>query len=367
MHIDKIELLHLRLPLVHHFETSFGRVYQQEPLIIRAYAEGFIGYGESAASANPYYSPETVHTCGHIIKDFLWPRLKNTNIISPAELPGIFGQIRGNSIAKAGVEMALWDIYAQMNRKPLCEIYGGTDRAIPAGVSLGITDTPDELIAMIGKFVNKKYKRIKIKIKPGWDVRIVAQIRDRYPELPLTADANAAYTPKDIKIFHELDKFNLMMIEQPLDENDLIYHARMQKEIKTPICLDESIKSVQDAAQAIELGSCRIINIKQARVGGYTNAKTIHDICMDNNIPVWCGGLLESGIGRLHNIALATLPNFRLPNDISESGRYYKEDIIEPAVTVTENGEIEASNSAGLGAEILTERLKRYTISETEC
>lgn len=367
MRVDKIELLHLRLPLVHHFETSFGRVYHQEPLIIKAYAEGFIGYGESAASANPYYSPETVYTCGHIIKDFLWPRIKDANITTPAELPGMFEQVRGNNIAKAGMEMALWDIYAQMNRKPLCEIYGGTDRPIPAGVSLGITDTPDELIAMIGKFVNKKYKRIKIKIKPGWDVRIVTQIRDRYPELPLTADANAAYTPKDIKTFHELDKFNLMMIEQPLDENDLIYHARLQKEIKTPICLDESIKSVQDAAQAIELGSCKIINIKQARVGGYTNANKIHAICMANNIPVWCGGLLESGIGRLHNIALATLPNFSLPNDISESARYYKEDIIEPPVIVNENGEIKTPGSVGLGAAVSAERLKQFAVSVTEC
>ena len=364
MRINKIELRHLRLPLVAHFETSFGRVNHQETLIIKITAGNYDGYGECPASAAPYYSSETIHTARYIIKEFLTPILFKLQIADCRLQIDEFNRIRGHPMAKAGVLMALSDLIARRKHSSLSRFYGGTRKTILSGISLGIQDSLPDLFKRIDTALQVGYQRIKIKIKPGWDVRVVAAVRKRFGHIPLSVDANGVYQLKDAPVFRQLDKYNLLMIEQPLDYNDLIDHAKLQRHLKTPLCLDESIKSLRDTRQAIELGSCRIINIKQARVGGPFEAKNIHNRCRHAGIPVWCGGLLETGIGRLHNIALASLPGFTLPGDISASARYYKKDIIDPSVVVSPAGTIRVPQEPGLGARVITRHLQERTISK---
>ncbi len=362
MRIDRIELFHLRLPLVHFFETSFGRVYDHETVLVRIDGGGKTGWGESPASASPGFSYETVHTVWHIIRDFLARKLKTVEFFKAIPVAELFSNVRGHNMAKAGVEMAVLDLIAKSEDKPLYKVLGGERTEIPTGISLGIEDKLEDLLRRVEESLLKGYQRIKIKIKPKWDVGVIEAVRRAFPQTPLMADANSAYTLADIDHLKRLDEFNLTMIEQPLDYDDYVDHAKLQAAIKTPVCLDESIRSWHDARRAIELGSCRIINIKQARVGGPFNARMVHNVCQKKSIPVWCGGLLESGVGRAHNIALATLPNFTLPGDISASERYYREDIIDPPVTVTLRGTIEVPQGPGIGVAVNEQKLLRYCL-----
>jgi o-succinylbenzoate synthase len=362
MKIDRLEILHLRLPLVHFFETSFGRVYDHEVLIVRAESGGIVGYGEVPASAAPRYSYETVHTAWHVIRDFLAQKLKGQEIANPGPISDLFAFVRGHNMAKAGIEMAILDLFGKAQSKPIHQILGGQQMEIPTGVSLGIEDTVADLLKRVEEGVSQGYRRIKLKIKPKWDVDVVAEVRKQFPSTPLMADANSAYSLSDIEHLKRLDEFNLMMIEQPLNYDDYVDHAKLQAQIRTPVCLDESIKSHDDARRAFELKACRIINIKQARVGGPYSAKMIHNVARAAGAPVWCGGLLETGVGRAHNIALATLPNFTLPGDISASERYYREDVIDPPVTVTPQGTIRVSQGPGIGYTVVESRLSRYCV-----
>ncbi|MFA5793866.1 MAG: o-succinylbenzoate synthase [Candidatus Brocadiia bacterium] len=365
MKLACIELYRLRMPLVHHFQTSFSKVNYQESIIIRLVSSGGAeGYGEIPASAWPYYCYETVRTAWYIINDFLIPIIRQNNPSDAKTLVSKFRQVRGHPMAKAGMEMAMLDLKASLEHKPLHEIYGGTRKFIPAGISLGIESKPDLLIRRINDSINKGYQRIKIKIQPGWDVNIVKSVRKHFPKLNLWVDANGAYNLKNIKILKTLDRFNLTMIEQPLSYDDIIEHSRLQAQLKTPLCLDESIKTLSDVRIAIKLKSCRVVNIKQARVGGPSNARALHDFLYGHNIPVWCGGLLETGVGRLHNIALASLPGFVLPADISESRRYYQEDIIDPPVVLEKKGLIKVPDSIGLGAQVIKSRLNKYVVNK---
>lgn len=362
MRLEQVTLRHLRLPLVHHFETSFGRVHHQEVVLVEVEAEGVSGFGECAAGAGPFYSAEDAQTCLHALKDFLVPWAFDVEFRSPGDLAPIARRIRGHHIAKAGLEMALWDWFARTRDVPLSRMYGGTKDAIEAGVSLGIEDTHEQLIERIAAFVERGYRRVKVKVKPGWDLEVLEKVRARFPALPLMADANAAYTLADADTLRTMDIFRLTMIEQPLDHDDLTDHAALAKVVSTPICLDESIKKPADAQKAIALGACRIINIKPARVGGPSNAIEIHDHAQERGVAVWCGGLLESGVGRLHNIAMASLPGFTLPGDISGSDRYWTEDIVDPPVVVRADGTIAVPTGAGLGHEVVRERVERRTV-----
>lgn len=362
MKIERVELFHLRMPLVHFFETSFGRVHDHETVVVRIDGGGKSGWGESPASASPGYSYETVHTVWHVVRDFLAKKLKGVEFFKPIPVSELFGGVRGHNMAKAGLEMAVLDLLAMSEERPLYELLGGARAEIPTGISLGIEDRVDDLLKRIDEALARGYQRIKVKIKPRWDMEVLAAIRAKFPSIALMADANSAYTLHDLDHLRRLDEFNLTMVEQPLDYDDYVDHAKLQAVLKTPVCLDESIKSYADARRAIELHACKVINIKQARVGGPFNAKAVHNLCQKKSIPVWCGGLLESGIGRLHNIALATLPNFTLPGDISASDRYYREDIIDPPVVVTPRGTIELSRAPGIGAAVVESKLLRYCV-----
>ncbi len=362
MKIERIELRHVRLPLVHPFETSFGREVEQQVVVVRVDADGCTGYGESAAGIGPWYSYETVETCWHVQSEYLVRLLLGQEIAAPTDLPGLFAPVRGHNMAKTGLEEAVWDAFARAADRPLARVLGGSSDRIASGVSIGIQETIDGLLDRIGGFVDEGYRRVKIKIKPGWDVRVVEAVRERFPELPLMADANSAYSLDDAELLQRLDAFDLMMVEQPLGHDDLLDHAKLQAQIETPICLDESIVTPDHAAAAIELGSCRIINIKAGRVGGLGAAIAIHDLCQEHGLPVWCGGLLETGIGRAHNVALASLPNFRLPGDISASARYYERDLVDPPFELNPDGTMTVPGGPGIGVTVDEDRLAELTI-----
>jgi o-succinylbenzoate synthase len=349
MKIERVELLEIRMPLVHFFETSFGRTTDRRIVLLRACAEGLEGWGEVTCGEMPFYSYETPGTAWHILRDFLIPWALEKTWDSPANLAVRFRPVRGHNMAKAALENALWDIEAQSRGVPLSELLGGTREEIPCGASIGIQNSPEELLEKIRTEVMAGYQRIKVKIRPGWDVQILESIRKEFPGTKLMADANSAYTLDDIEHLKSLDGFDLMMVEQPLGWDDMVDHARLQRELKTPICLDESIHSAEDARKAIELGACKIINIKLGRVGGHSAARKLHDLCLARQVPVWCGGMLESGIGRAHNIAMSTLPGFVLPGDVSASRRYWRQDIIDPEVTVSAQGTIATPRNPGLG------------------
>ncbi len=363
MNIKKITLRQLKLQLLQPFVTSFGTEYDKHFILVEMENEnGTIGWAESVAMADPFYNEETVKTNWHIMEDFLIPLLLKTEINHPNDVSELFAPIRGNYMAKSALEGAVWDIYAKEKRISLAHALGGTKEKIEVGVSIGIKPTVAETLNVIEGRLQEGYKRIKLKIKPNWDVDFLAEVRKHFPTIKLMADANSAYTLADIDRLKALDDYNLMMIEQPLAYNDIIQHADLQAQLKTPICLDESIHSVTDARHAIKLGSCKIINIKIGRVGGLTEAKKIHDVCKENNIPVWCGGMLESGIGRAHNIAITSLSNFTLPGDTAASSWYFEKDIIHPAVEVYD-GMITVPTANGIGYEPNLEIIEKLTLA----
>jgi O-succinylbenzoate synthase len=334
--------------------------------MVRVDAEGFTGWGESVAEGTPFYSYETVPTAWHILQDFLIPSILGKDITSIDEAIQLYSRVRGHMMAKAGLEAALWDVFAKAKNISLSKLLGGTKDKVDVGVSIGIQNSESELIKKVSGFLNEGYKRIKIKISPGNDIQYVKALRIEFPDILLQVDANSAYELKHIDLFKQMDNYNLLLIEQPLGYEDIYDHSKLQRELKTPICLDESIHSLDDTRAAIELDSCRVINIKPGRVGGFTESKLIHDYCASKNIPVWCGGMLESGIGRAGNVALASLPNFTLPGDISASKRYYKEDIVEPEFTVNKDGTMDVPTKPGIGVEVNLKRLDKVTVNKKE-
>lgn len=361
MRIESVDLRLLRLPLARFFETSFGRSYDRTFILVTVHAEGAEGWGECVAEAHPYYSAESTETAWHVLERYLVPRLLGVTLAQPREVWPLLRQVRGHRMAKAALEMAVWDLHARQRQEPLSRTLGGTRQAIASGVSIGIQDSVEELLERIEIERDAGYQRIKIKIKPGWDVAVVEQVRARFGDLPLMVDANAAYTLADVDRLAELDRFGLMMIEQPLDEEDLRDHVRLQARLRTPICLDESIVTPGMAQAAIEWGACRIVNIKPGRLGGFAESMATHDICAQAGVPVWHGGMLESGIGRAHNIHLASLANFSLPGDIAASRRYFQPDLIEPPIDITPDGTIAVPTGPGLGVTIVAERVARAT------
>lgn len=358
-----VELREIRLPLVHFFETSFGRTTERRILLVRVRDEdGAEGWGECTAGEGPFYCEEWTETAWNTIAGYLMPMVAGREFERAADVNRLMKAVRGNRMAKASVETACWDLEAKRAGLPLWKHLGGVRDEIACGVSIGIQETPEALLEKIEKELSAGYRRIKIKIKPGWDVEILEKVRARFPEILLTGDANSAYTLADAQLFQEMDKFNLMMIEQPLAYDDIFDHARLQRQVRTPICLDESIRTPADAEHAIELGACRIINVKLGRVGGHAEAKMVERVTREHGIPIWCGGMLESGVGRAHNIAMSTLENFSLPGDVSASSRYWEEDIIDPPVTVTEAGTIKAPDSPGIGFNVNVKRVEELTI-----
>ena len=350
------------MPLVHFFETSFGRTYSRRILLLTAHCDGADGWGECVAGEDPFYSSEWAESAWPTIIRYLAPAVVNGKPQSARESAALFGRVRGHRMAKAGLENALWDAEAKQKNQPLWKLLGGTRKEIACGVSIGIQDSVDQLLDKIQIELAAGYRRIKVKVKPGWDVNVLEKIRGRWAEIILSCDANSAYTLDQVEHLRSFDQFNLLMIEQPLWDDDIFYHARLQKELRTAICLDESIVSARAAAVAIETGACRIMNIKVGRVGGFTEAKKIHDICQSQKIPVWCGGMLESGIGRAHNIALSTLANFSLPGDVSASKRYWKEDIIDPEVQVSPQGMITISDQPGTSYRVKEDLIEKLTV-----
>ena len=366
MQIDRIELRHTKMELVSPFTTSMGTEYDEEHIMVRVDADGITGWGESVAEGTPFYSYETVPTAWHILQDFLIPSILGKDITSIDEAISLYSKVRGHMMAKAGLEAALWDAFAKAENLSLSEMLGGTRNKIDVGVSIGIQSSPEALIKKVEGYLVEGYKRIKIKISPGNDIQYVKALRKYFPDILLQVDANSAYQLEHIKLFKDMDDYNLLLIEQPLGYEDIYDHSKLQRELKTPICLDESIHSLDDTRAAIELDSCRVINIKPGRVGGFTESKLIHDYCSSKNIPVWCGGMLESGIGRAGNVALASLPNFTLPGDISASKRYYKEDIVEPEFIVNKDGTMDVPIKPGIGVEVNLKSLDKVTVNKKE-
>ncbi|HMC78000.1 MAG TPA: o-succinylbenzoate synthase [Vicinamibacterales bacterium] len=364
--IERLQLRLVRLPLVAFFETSFARVYDKTFILVTLDGGGVEGLGECVADADPYYSAETNVTAWHVIKDFLAPLVLGRTFAHPRDLFPALARVRGHNMAKAAIEMAAWDLAARAAGVPLSRLLGGTRAAIPSGVSIGIQDSLDDLAAKVRTELDAGYRRIKIKIKPGWDVAAVATIRERFGDIPLMVDANAAYTLDHAAHLATLDAFALMMIEQPLDYDDVRDHAALQRQIGTPICLDESIHTVHAAQEALALEACRIVNIKPGRLGGHRESIRVHDLCAAHGIPVWHGGMLESGIGRAHNIHLASLPNFSLPGDIAASRRYYAPDLIEPGIEVSRDGMVAVPTGPGIGVTVDWDRVKAATIETYE-
>lgn len=357
MKIEKIELHHISMDLIHPFQTSFGTQVERPCVIVAVYSEGVVGWGECVASEGPFYSPETAMTGWIILKDFITPMMLGQELTHPAEVATMLKRIRGNEMAKAGLENAVWDLFGRAEGKSLKEMIGGVRDRVPVGVSIGIQPSVDELLARVGNFVEQGYGRIKIKIKKGIEYELMSAVRREFPTTSLMADANSDYELADADLLKRLDPLKLLMIEQPLRYYDIIDHAKLQAQLETPICLDESIHRPDDARYAIELNACRIINMKVGRVGGMSNAIIIHDMAQAAGIQMWCGGMLETGIGRATNIALASLPNFTLPGDISATDRYYEQDITRPFVLNKEDSTMTVPTGPGIGVEVDEEQL----------
>jgi len=362
--LERLELCEIEMPLRAPFETSFGTTSKRRILIVRVIdRDGAVGYGECTAPEEPFYNHETIDTAWSIISSFVAPLLARNSIEAAAEVAGVLSPIKGNRMAVGGVEAAIWDLEAKRANTSLWQHLGGTRESINCGVSIGLQKTPEILLEKVTREVQSGYQRIKLKIKPGQDIELVKTIRSSFPDILLSVDANSAYQlDRDINIFEQLDEFGLLMIEQPLAAGDLVDHAKLQQRIKTFICLDESITSLRDAQHALELGSCRIINIKLGRVGGHSEAKAIQGFAAENGVLVWCGGMLESGVGRAHNIAMSTLPGFTLPGDVSASARYWEEDIIDPPVTVSSEGTINAPTGPGIGYAVNEAKIGELTV-----
>ena len=361
MKIERIDLNLVRLPLLRTFRTSSSTKDHLDHILVRVEADSLVGWGECACPSDPYYGPETVETCWHILKDFLAPLVLGREWADIDELVGLYRLVKGNNFARAGLEIACWDLLGRREGKALSEMLGGRRTEILSGVSLSIEEDTDALLDQIERHVAEGYRRVKLKIGPGRDVAVVRRVRERYPDLPLQVDANSAYTLDDLPTLRRLDEFRLLLIEQPLAHDDIIDHARLQAAVDTPICLDESIHSADDARKAIDLDACRVINIKVSRVGGPREAKRVHDVCVARGVPVWCGGMHEFGIGRAANVAVASLPGFTLPGDVSGSDRYYREDIVDPPV-LAHRGAVTVPRGPGLGHEPLLNRIARQTL-----
>ena len=363
MKIVSVELIEIRLPLVHFFETSFGRTTERRIVLVRVVDQnGADGWGECTAGEGPFYSEEWTDTAWWTLKTFISPMLIGRDFESAGAVFDLLRPVRGHRMAKAALETACWDVEAKTLGVPLWRHLGGTQNEIPCGVSIGIQDSVESLLERIDLEVSAGYQRIKIKIKPGWDVSVIDRVRVRFPDIQLMADANSAYSLSDATLLKSLDVYNLMMIEQPLAHDDIFDHAKLQQKLKTPVCLDESIRTPDDAIHAIEIGACRVINLKLGRVGGHREARRVEQVCRERGVPVWCGGMLESGVGRAHNIAMATLAGFTLPGDVSASKRYWAEDIIDPDVTVSQYGTITALETLGIGYHINRERIDSHTV-----
>jgi O-succinylbenzoate synthase len=362
MKIERITLREIGMRLKAPFETSFGIIERRRILLVEVIADGLSGWGEITALETPSYNPETTDTAWHVVCDFIAPLMVGRDLQRAAEVAGLLTAIRGHSMAKAGVENALWDVESQQKGIPLWRLLEGTRHEIACGVSLGIRPSPASLIEKVEQEIDCGYQRIKLKIKPGKDVEFVAAVRKTFPNLMLSVDANSAYSLEDIHHLRELDAFRLLMIEQPLAWDDIYSHARLQAQIQTSICLDECINNPRDAQTALEIKACRIVNLKLGRVGGHSAARRVHDACAERRVPVWCGGMLESGIGRAHNIAMSTMPGFTLPGDVSASSRYWNEDIIEPEVQVSPRGTISSPANPGLGFAVKRELIERLTV-----
>ena len=366
MKVEAITLREIQMPLVHFFETSFGRTYSRRILLVTAHCEGVKGWGECVAGEDPFYSSEWIDSVWPTMVHYLAPAVLGKTWESARECVSFFAKVRGHRMAKAALENAVWDAEAQMRRISLADLLGGTKEVIPCGVSIGIQPTLEKQLAEIEKEVDAGYQRIKLKCKPGWDRHVFEAVRKRWPDITLSCDANSAYRMNDFEHLVGFDDFNLLMIEQPLWSDDFYFHSLLQKRLNTAICLDESIRNRRDALAAIEMESCRIINIKNGRVGGFSEAIAVHNAAQERGIPVWCGGMLETGIGRSHNIALSSLENFSLPGDVSASKRYWKEDIIEPEVTVSAQGEITVPQSVGRGFEVREDLISKLTVRKEE-
>jgi len=364
LQLERVELREIELPLKAPFETSFGRTTRRRILLVKVLDKaGMSGYGECVAAENPFYNHETIDTAWLMTTKYIVPRLDAVRIEQAAQVRDALAPIRENRMAKGGVEAAIWDLEAKLAEQPLWRYIGGTRTEIACGVSIGLKDSTEALLESVGREVDSGYQRIKIKIKPGRDAQLVEAIRRVFPDITLSVDANSAYSVEtDTPLFQRLGEFNLLMIEQPLAPGDLVDHAKLQRAVATAICLDESIVSLANAEHAVELGACRIFNIKLGRVGGYSEAKDIESSARAHGIPVWCGGMLEAGIGRAHNIALSTLPGFTLPGDVSASERYWSEDIIDPPVTVSREGTIKAPTGHGIGFAVNEARVEALTV-----
>lgn len=362
VYIKEVILHLIKVSLKVPFTTSFGTMQTKEVCLVEVIdSSGISGWGETVTSNEPYYNEETTYTAVYILKNFLIPKVIHKEIKHPKEILSMLNFVKRNRMAKAALETAIWDVFAKKNKKPLYELIGGENLEIKVGKSIGIQESPEKLVEKVEQFVKEGFRKIKIKIAPGKDIEYVDAVRNKFPNIPLMVDANSAYTLKDIEQLKKLDKYNLMMIEQPLAHDDIIDHAQLQKELQTPICLDESIHSYEDARKAIELGSCRIINIKIGRVGGLYESVRIHDLCKQHNIPVWCGGMLETGIGRAHNIHMTTLSNFTIPGDTAPSSHYWTEDIVKPEITM-ENGIIKIPNRPGIGYEVARDQIEKVLV-----
>lgn len=365
--IERVTLRLIRMPLVHYFETSFGRTEERKIILVEAHAGGVSGWGEATCGENPFYNEEWTDSAWAILRDYAAPRFTGKTLESAEDAAPLMAHIRGHLMARGGIEAAIWDLESRLHGVPLWkQIGGGARKEIPCGVSIGIQNTVADLLKKIETELAAGYQRIKIKIKPGWDVDVLREVRRAFPSIRLMADANSAYSLADIDHLRKLDEFYLMMLEQPLAHDDIIDHAQLQAKLETPICLDECIRSARHAEQAIRIGACRILNIKLGRVGGFREARRVHDVAQAAGVPVWCGGMLESGVGRAHNIALSTLPNFVLPGDVSASRRYWIRDVIAPPVEVTPQGTILVNDEPGFGYPIDTEYLRHITVKE-EC
>jgi O-succinylbenzoate synthase len=365
MKIDRIHLRELHLPLVHFFETSFGRTYHRRIILVEVHSGGVSGWGEVTCGENPFYNEEWTDAAWPLLHDFIAPQVLHRDIDGAASVSAMTSHIRGHKMARGGLEAAVWDLEARQLGLPLYRhIGGGAHREIPCGVSIGIQNSIPELLKKIETEVTAGYQRIKIKIKPGWDVDVIREVRKEFPSIRLMADANSAYTLADAPRLKALDEFYLMMIEQPLAHDEIIDHVQLQDQLDTPICLDECIRSAHHAEQAIRMGACRIINIKLGRVGGFTESKRVHDVAQAAGVPVWCGGMLESGVGRAANIALSTLPNFVLPGDVSASKRYWSRDVIHPAVEVSPQGTITVRDQPGLGYDLDLDFISQVTVRQ---
>lgn len=361
MKIKRVTLYITEMKLISPFVTSYGTYRERESILIEIEdMNGCIGWGEVVAFSQPWYTEETIQTALHMLQEFLVPILLQNTIEHPSELPQLFSNVKRNRMAKAGLEGAIWDIYAQHQNQPLAAVLGGVRSDIEVGVVIGIDKLP-RMLQQMERYAAEGYERFKVKIKPGYDYELLQGIRQAFPDLPLMADANSAYTLQDKEQLKRLDDFELMMIEQPLADNDFLDHALLQEELQTPICLDESIHSLEDVRAAIMLRSCRIVNVKAGRVGGLTEAIHIHDYCQAHHIPVWCGGMIETGISRAQNVALASLPNFTIPGDISASSRHWEEDVIVPDIKLY-NGRVHVSSAPGLGYEVNRKRLREITL-----